>query len=236
MKKLLALFLTMIFFTSNVSFAIINDDFANETLDKNLNIPEYKKQNINDNLITQKFINEHKNESYKKEFVIIDDFANKNLSQYKNIKLVHYVPVNFQNLQKISLTIKPTKNLTTKDKTIKEGANLKFILTKDFSYNNKTYKKGTEINARIENIFQNQPFGMPANLEIGNFQINNTNLDGELKLKGANRAIWVIPIGYVGMCFFGAGILIFPIRGGHAKLTKEKSYNLMIHSFQDETL
>ena len=55
--------------------------------------------------LTEKFINEHKNETYKLSVYIVDDLANKNLSQYKNVKLVSYVPVNFQNLQKVSLKI-----------------------------------------------------------------------------------------------------------------------------------
>ena len=43
MKKCLALFLTMIFFASNVSFAIVTDDFVEETLSKNLKTVDYKK-------------------------------------------------------------------------------------------------------------------------------------------------------------------------------------------------
>lgn len=230
MKKCLALFLTMIFFASNVSFAIVTDDFVEETLSKNLKTVDYKKQIIKDELITEKFINEHKNETYKLSVYIVDDLANKNLSQYKNVKLVSYVPVNFQNLQKVSLKIKPKKYITTRNRALKEGASLTFVLAEDFSYNNTLYKKGTELNARVENISQNQAFGTPANLEVGNFKIGNDFLDGTLQRKGANRAVWVVPVGYVGCCFLGAGLLILPIRGGHAKLNKGKTYTLVINS------
>ena len=230
MKKCLALFLTMIFFASNVSFAIVTDNFVEETLSKNLKTVEYKKQIIKDELITEKFINEHKNETYKLSVYIVDDLANKNLSQYKNVKLVSYVPVNFQNLQKVSLKIKPKKYITTRNRALKEGTSLTFVLAEDFSYNNTLYKKGTELNARVENISQNQAFGTPANLEVGNFKIGNDFLDGTLQRKGANRAVWVVPVGYVGCCFLGAGLLILPIRGGHAKLNKGKTYTLIINS------
>lgn len=236
MKKLLALFLTMIFFASNVSFAIISDDFVNETLSKNLKISEYKKQIVKDELITEDFIEKYKNKKYNTNFYIVDDLANENLSQYKNIKFVSYVPVNFENLQKVSIKIKPKNSLTTKDKSLSEGSNLIFLVAEDFSYNNNLYKKNAEINARIENISQNQAFGIPANLEIGNFKINNVALDGNLKLKGADRSIWVIPVGYVGCCLLGVGILILPIRGGHAKLIKGQTYNLVINSFNEKSL
>ena len=88
MKKCLALFLTMIFFASNVSFAIVTDDFVEETLSKNLKTVEYKKQIIKDELITEKFINEHKNETYKlniNKFIGIENI-NKSTTR-NNIKI-----------------------------------------------------------------------------------------------------------------------------------------------------
>ena len=40
--------------------------------------------------------------------------------------------------------------------------------------------------------------------------------------------IWVYPTGYILMPFFFIGLLIFPIRGGHAKLKPEKVYDIEI--------
>ena len=231
MRKYLCLFLIMMFFYGNSSYAIINDDFADKTLNKNLKIHEYKNNLIIDDLITENFIQKYKNENYKQNIFIIDDFANKNLAEYKNEKFISYIPLNFKNFQKINLKLKPEKDITTKDKNLKEGSSINFVLTEDFSYNNKYYKKGTILKSKIENISQNHAFGIPANLELGNFKIDNTTIDGILKIQGADRSIWVIPAGYIGCCFFGAGILIFPVRGGHAKLNKNKIYNFSINDF-----
>lgn len=231
MKKCFALFLTLLFFASNVSFAMINDDFVNETLNKSFKIPEYQRQIVKDDLITQVFVKEHKNESYgyNKKVLITDDLVEKNLLQYKNAKLVSYVPIDFGKLQKTTLKIKPKENITTKDNKIREGLILSFILAEDFSHNNINYLKGTEVQARIEKVSLNQSLGVPADVEIGNFEINGLHLDGNLKIEGANRAIWVLPVAYIGCCFFGAGLLIMPIRGGHAKLNKDKTYTLVVN-------
>lgn len=231
MKKFLCLILVLNFFSSNVSYAMIHDTFAETTLNKNLQIQEYKKEIITDNLITASFIQKHQNKLYTNKVTIVDDFANKNLAKYKNEKLISYKPISFENFQKTSIKIKPLKNITTKDKSLKEGSTIDFILTEDFYYNKKLFKKGSKIKATVENISLNEAFGMPANLELGQFKINNTRFDNNLKINGANRATWVIPVGYIGCCFFGVGILIFPIRGGHAKLKTHKIYNLVVNDF-----
>ena len=231
MKKYLSIFLAFMLINCNFSMALVCDDFANQTLDKNLKIKEYKPELFKDELINRSFVLKHKNEKYFSPIALTkDDFADLTLSQYKNQKFITYVPVDFTKLEKITLKISPTNYITTRNKNLKEGEKIEFILAQDLNLNNKFYKKGTKLNARIENISLNRAYGFPAQLEVGEFSINNTKLDGFLVQKGANRALWVLPSAYIGNLFFGAGLLIYPIRGGHAKLKQQKTYTLNINN------
>ena len=63
---------------------------------------------------------------------------------------------------------------------------------------------------------------------INKFQIEKDFLDASFKIDGANRSLWVIPVGYVGTFLLGVGVFIFPIRGGHAKIRKNKIYEPQI--------
>ena len=229
MKKYFSIFLTFIIINCNFSYALVNDDFVLQTLNKNLKIKEYKVELVKDDLIDKEFVFKYKNEKYPKMSVMTDDLVNSTLYKYKNQKLITYTPIDFSKLEKISVKLKPINYITTRNKTLKEGNNIEFVLVQDFFLNKKLYKKGTKINARIENIILNQAYGLPARIEIGDFRIDNTKLDGILTQQGANRALWVIPTGYIISAFFGVGFLIYPIRGGHAKLKQEKTYFLDIN-------
>ena len=230
MKKILSLFLIFLFSFANASYAIVTDDFVEQTLDKNLKIKEYSPANIDDILITKDFVLRHKNEIYESSnSQISDNFVNTSLNKYKNEKLVAYIPANFQNLQKMSMQLKAKKYLTTRNKKVKEGTIIEFVLAKDIVYNEKLYKKGSTVKARVENISLNQAYGIPAQLEVGNFSINNEKLDTKLSVQGANRALWVVPVGYVGTLFLCLGLFVLPIRGGHAKLSPNKTYNLLVN-------
>ncbi len=44
--------------------------------------------------------------------------------------------------------------------------------------------------------------------------------------RGTDRVLWVYPSFYIFNCFFGAGLLLIPIRGGHVKLKPGKVYEL----------
>ena len=231
MKKYLSLFLLIAILSLNVSFAFIEpikDDFVDKSLNKNLKIEEYKPPKIKDNLISDDFILKHKNESYKKSFKIADEFVETSLKDFKKDKFIIYKPLDFSNYQIASAKIKTLNNFSTKDKNLKEGAKINFILVEDLNYKNKTYKKGTPLIGPVENISLNKAYGAPANLEIGKFQIEKDFLDASFKIDGANRSLWVIPVGYVGTFLLGVGVFIFPIRGGHAKIRKNKIYEPQI--------
>lgn len=133
-----------------------------------------------------------------------------------NLKIEKITPKN----NETSYKIKIKEALTTKNKKLKEGDYIDFILIEDTSID----KKGTIIKARIENISQNNSYGVPASISISNFKINNNLIEGAIEKTGANRAIWLYPTTYFLSLFFGIGVLLIPIRGGHAKLKPNEIY------------
>ena len=95
----------------------------------------------------------------------------------------------------------------------------------DIKIKNKIYKANSIVKARVENVSPNGAYGIPADVVIGNFILEDkTKLDGEISLQGANRSLWVYPIGHFLTLCLGVGVLIYPIRGGHAKFKINKIY------------
>ena len=241
MKEIISLFLSLNFFFINCSFASAINDNLVELLDKNLKIQKVKQEPIVDDF-ANKTLDLNLKIKQGKEVVIIDNLAeklNKNLKiEKENQRLVvDSFALNLNKTNKNGADIKydgdkikvsPLKYYTTR-KELFEGKIIDFILVEDVKINNKLYKKGTLIKARVETLSQNSAYGVPADLVIGNFTLpNNFILHGNITKQGANRAIWVYPTGYILMPFFFIGLLIFPIRGGHAKLKPEKVYDIEI--------
>jgi len=241
MKKIISLFLSLKFIFINCSFASAINDNLVELLDKNLKIQKVKQEPIVDDFAI-KTLDLNLKIKQEKEVVIIDNLAeklNKNLKiEKENQRLVvDSFALNLNKTNKNNANVKfdgdkvkvsPLNYLTTR-KDLFEGKIIDFILIEDIKINNKTYKKGTLVKARVETLSQNSAYGVPADLVIGNFTLpNNFVLHGNITKQGANRAIWVYPTGYILMPFFFIGLLIFPIRGGHVKLKPEKVYNIEI--------
>lgn len=226
MKKLFAAILILNFFSLNV-FAIedvFEDSLAN-SLSKDLKIEQVENQEI------------------------IDDFADKTLD--KNLKIQKQTPViytdnvprvlaltqtyvagdkeqkfDFESLNEQVVKVSPKQYYTTRE-DLAEGDLIKFVLVQDVTIKNKTYKKGTNVTARVETVSQNKAFGVPADLVVDNFVLNsNIKLVGNIEKKGADRSLWVYPCAYGLSWFFGVSLLLLPIRGGHAKLSPSHVYNL----------
>lgn len=205
----------------------IQDIFVEESLNKNLIPKEYNYINIEDNLA--KKLSNNIGQNYKtpeRQFISDEilpaaDYSNTNT---KNPEMVNEIMIS-DTQNTIPVQIKIKKNLTTKEK-LQEGNWIYFETLNDAKINNVSYKKGTQVKARIETISQNKIWGTPADLIIGNFSIGNTPLLGEINKTGANRALWLYPTVYFGTFLFGAGLLLIPIRGGHAKIKTTEKYTL----------
>lgn len=239
MKKLLALIICFSFI-SIPAYSEIVDYFADNTLDKNLKIQIKSIESITDSFVENTLDKNITpvNYSYKP---ITDNFAenNKNRSNH-SVKIVdfdEFIPkaTNKKTIPKIvvidnnsvtSVPVKIKKTFTTKSK-VQEGDYLEFETKKDVVINNKTYPAGTTVKARIETISLNESWGVPSDLVLGNFSIDEIPIGGEINKIGANRTLWVRPIAWtLIILFWGAGILLTPIRGGHAKINPSETYIL----------
>lgn len=213
----------------------IVDEFANSTLDKNLKV-----ENIKAPVFTDDFINSINKDSIKvitpKQKPIVDDFAlstlNKNLKVAPVKKVVYKDGLNLNDKTSASygsIKLIPTQYYTTKNNLI-EGRFIDFSLASDIKINDVIYKKGQKVKARVENVSQNGAFGVPADLVLDNFVLvangKNIALNGNYIKKGADRSLWVYPAGCGLSWFFGLGLLILPIRGGHVKLDPNKVYTI----------
>lgn len=221
MKKVIAFFLANLLSTIPV-FAII-EDFMLENLNQNLKINKVIYQPIEDELVKQ---------TLDKNLKIQTKHYKPIVDEYLPTEVLHgldYYSKNrvfdFENTDSTIVKIKPIRHYSTKN-NLEIGKYIDFYLAEDTTLKDKTYKKGTKIKARVENISPNTMGGVPANLIIGNFVLEDININSNIETTGANRALWVYPVGYVGTMFFGVGLLLFLVRGGHAKFTPAKTYEI----------
>ena len=206
---------------SNQSFKtvqspIIKDTFVEQTIDKKL----YPKV-IKETMITDSFAESNKNKNqYSKPNVKFEEqvIPTSNKIQTKIVK-----DVVKEDLVPIKIRI---KNLLSTRQKIDEGDFLEFETLADTKINNKTYPSGSTVKARIETISYNKIWGVPSDLVVGNFSIENIPLSGEISKTGANRSLWLYPTIYLTTGFFGVGLLLVPIRGGHAKIKPKQIYTV----------
>ena len=208
----------------------IVDEFANKTLDKNLKIKKERNFQIVDDFANKTL---DKNLKIKKaeKINITDDFANRTLDKNLTIIKPNYSSIMENNLNAFlqgNIKVSPIEYYTTR-KNLIEGQYIDFILVQDVEINKKIYKKGSKIKARVETVTKNGAYGTPADIVIDNFTLEDkTQLNGQINKRGADRSIWVYPSAYLLSFFFGLGLFILPIRGGHAKLLPNKIYEIDI--------
>ena len=246
MKKIIATVLCFNILSLNFAFAQMFSDNLAEQLDKNLKVEKVNYQPIVDNF-AQKTLNPNLKIEKTKQIEIKDDLANKTLNQSLKVQITKQETITDNLIKEIDkskikaeskkivsnfadgkIKVSPLNYHTTR-KNLAEGDIIDFILIEDTKIENITYKKGTTIKARIETLSQNGAYGVPADLVVGNFTLPNKKvLNGQIERQGANRALWVYPVGYTLTCFFFIGLPIFTIRGGHVKLKPEKVYEIEI--------
>ena len=221
------------------AYCTISDDFVEKTLSKKQKITPAQKPIIKDTFVEQTIGTNLKPKPVKK-VIITDSFAqnNKNKNQYtkpkvdfseqkvantKQIAQPKIAIVNSENSTPIKIRVK--KYISTKQK-IDEGDFIEFETLSDVKIKNKIYKAGTTIKARVETISYNKIWGVPSDLIIGNFSLDGKKLIGEINKTGANRSLWLYPTVYVTTLFFGLGVFLIPIRGGHAKIKPQQTFTV----------
>ena len=223
------------------AYSLINDDFAEKTLDKNLKIKQYNYVEIEDTFAEKTLDKKLRIKEMSENKIITDPFAEKNRAknvnnkptvvlneQIPNVdesKIVHkkVAVVDENDFLKISVKIK--NDFSTKQR-VNEGDYLEFETLSDVNIDNRLYPKGTLIKAKIENVSMNDTVGVPANLTVGSFFLDGYSLQGEINKKGANRMLWIYPAMCACNVFFGAGLLLTLIRGGHAQIKSDEVYTL----------
>ena len=214
MKKIIVILLCLNIIFTPCYACKIEDDFVNASLDKNLKI---RKQNYTPIVDSFAQANQNKNQSLK--VIKFDEILPEEPSQ----KFVRKPVIIDNNYKEIKVKI---KNFYTTKNKMQEGETLEFITLNDIKIKNKFYPKNSIVKARIETISQNKSYGVPADVVIGNFMLDNHILSGEISKVGANRSLWLYPTVCITSCFFGLGLLLIPIRGGHAKVIPAETYTL----------
>lgn len=202
------------------AFCMISDSFAEESLKGS------RPTIIKTRIIVDEFA---ENNHAKNELLIDPVDLHEFLPTHTSRDYINYkkkVITDKSELEQINIRI--CNRITTKSKKLDEGDYLEFETLKPVTIKNKTYPKGTTVTGRIETVSQNRPKGVPADLVIGNFIIDNHNLVGEITKTGANRSLWVYPVSCVGACFFGLGAFLLFIRGGHAKISPTEHFVIHI--------
>ncbi len=216
----------------------INDDFVDSTLDKNLKVKPAVSKMVTDDFaqnntaknpvikpnvpIADKFAESNRNKSAVKQQVIISE----TLPKINNEDIVRKkIVISDSSAQQIAIPIRALSLITTKGSP-EEGSLVEFETIRDVTINNKTYPKGTKVLGKIETVSMNYSLGVPADLIVGNFKMGNESISGEICKVGANRSLWVKPCSYFGLFFFGAGLLLMPIRGGHAKISPNETFTV----------
>ncbi len=228
MKKFITLFILFNFLGLSATYGV--EDFLLKYLDKNLTISKQQYEPIKDNF-AQNSLNKNLKIKLQKQNTIKDEFVEQTLP--KNLKIQKQNQKNNKEnagyIEPSILKFSPVKYYSTRF-NLQEGKYINLILVQDFTYKNKIFKKGTRLKARVENINPNGIYGLPSDLVIGNFTLeDNTKLEGEFTTRGANRSLWVYPTIHTLSMFFGMGYVFIPIRGGHAKLKPQNIYEVEVY-------
>lgn len=211
---------------------IIEDIFVDSTLKGKAQKIEFESKPAEDTFV-EKTLSADKYKLPKcQQAFIQDELANKTLKNCTTVAVNKKANYDFDSIKRTPVKMSICQNITTKD-GLKEGQDLYFKVLNDVKVNNSTtIKKDSVVKARLETVSLNQAFGVPADITIENFVVerpnrSNLSLEGSIHKIGANRSLWVYPVGYIGtICFFGAGLLVLPIRGGHAKIKTTDVYEV----------
>ena len=223
------------------SYGVITDEFAENLPDKNTQTLKPKKMKITDDFV-EETLNKNLQTTVKKHAEITDEFAqnnkNKNVKNNNTVYIEETLPektagaikkkvvtVDKSNMTPVKVKIKNYYS-TKSRKQIQEGDYIEFATVDDVTVNKKSYPAGTKVMARVETISMNQNMGVPADLVVGNFNIEDNLLSGEISKTGANRSLWVYPAMCLTVWFYGAGLLFTFVRGGHAKIKKSETFTL----------
>lgn len=255
MKKLL-ISLTIFILTASsgclASEYTITDGLAENLGKEGLFLPEIEQNQISDFLITEEFIQKNSKEinvSQPKieDFLITDDFILKNsdkififkphyhdyfaeysLKKYKNV-VYKRKTYDFQNIHHTYVKVHSAREISTKHE-INAGDEVYFYVDENVQKDGKTIiKKGEKLTARVATISESGLYGVPADIIIGDFQLGDIPISGEITKEGFTHTYWIIPVSNVASFFIPfSGQLFRFIHGGHAKIKTKDVFELQL--------
>ena len=199
---IIRIFLIFIMLFSTASAAeLIRDELVETTLDKSLKPAPYVQKVYRDKLVEKTLKGK--------------DFG-------KPVPNLNY---DYSDSDAVVVRLRPKTKISTHSR-LKDGDVVKFVVAQNIVYNGKiVLKKNSEVSAVVENISPNDRYGVPANLVISRFTteaLPKKTLDGEINRQGKNHSVWVYPLSYFLMPFFGAGIGTTFIRGGNVSIPPDE--------------
>ncbi len=228
MKKIIVLFLLCVFSMDCAAYSMapIVDNFAENSLKHACKIERIEKPPIRDEFAERTLINLEVQKIIQKP-PIVDELGEYLSTQ--NLKIIKKAPVVIMDSMYETPVFVVSNDFITTQREISEGKTLNFTVSRDVVVKDKiVIAKGTHATGRVELITMNGAYGTPADLTVGNFSLQDgRDLLGQIKRNGANRSLWVYPAAYVGTFFFGVGILLVAIRGGHAKIKQNQEFELI---------
>ena len=206
----------------------IADELVQSNLTGNYNRPPVNEAKFTDDLVEATL-----RSNYKKPLantsMVSDEIAKRTLTANYS-KPYTNTDYNYQSIEYVLFKVKIKNKLSSRN--AREGQKILFETIEPVKINDKVnFNKGTEILANVEFVSLNEMRGEPAILIIDNFEIKNYpqyKLSGQIYKEGAKRSYWINPMSIVLMPFWGTGLILHFIRGGHAKITPNKVYKLYL--------
>ena len=203
---IIRLFLAFLLLTSSaLAGELIRDELVETTLDSSLKPKPYVQKVYKDKLVEKTLLG-------------------KNLPM--PVPNLHY---NYADSDGVVVKLRPKTKISTGGK-LRDGDVVKFVVTQNIVHNGKVIlEKNSEVSAVVENISPNDRYGVPASIVISRFSsevLPDKTLDGEINLQGKNNSLWVYPLSYFLMPFFGAGFGTTFIRGGNVNISPDETIEI----------
>lgn len=224
---------------ANVNIPIIEDEAIEVLKNKKNEKPVFKQEIIKDttpvlNVKNEQFTKPQKDVALIEDKIIVQELKTKTLREQNLTKPVfNYNSIDFDT-NTINIPVSSTCLISVKKQHLDEGMKVKFQVVEDVKINNLLFvKKDTPVEGIIETITKSSGGGDPEEIIIGRFVTNDVNgnkidLAGQIQKKGANRALWIRPLVWLGCAsFFGTPLVVLLlVKGGPVKIKPEQKYAL----------
>lgn len=219
--------------------SLIEDKTVESLKNKNLEKPVFKQETVKEEIPVSNLKGEQTVKP-KVEIPIIEDKAvNQTLKakvfreQNSTKPVFKYQSIDYDT-DTLNVPVSSVSFLSIKSAHLDEGTKVNFRIAEDVMKNNMLFiKKDTPAIGIIETITKSSSGGDPEEMIIGRFftkdaNENIINLSGQIQKKGANRALWIRPLVWIGCAsFFGTPLVVLlAIKGGRVKIKPEQKFIL----------